>query len=71
MLTRCQSVWARARWGDRYRHSVYISSGAQDEEVGVRAVEEAEPVMEGSDDSVRDRLGDLVPGGRAVVVRLG
>lgn len=56
MLAGGGAVGAGAGWGGGQGHGVHVPSGAEDEEVGIEAVEEAEGVMEGSRDPVGDRL---------------
>lgn len=54
-------IRAVACGGHTQSYGVYISGSAQDEEVGVGAMEETEPVLEGSDDAVFDQLAGVEP----------
>lgn len=57
VLARGGTVGARARRGDGQGDDVDVARGAQDEEVGVGSVEQAELVVEGSDHAVGEGLG--------------
>lgn len=57
VLARGGAVGASAGRGGREGNGVYIPSSAEDEEVGVGAVEEEESMVDGADDAVRDGVG--------------
>lgn len=57
VLARRRAVGARARGTGRQRHGVHVPRGAEDEEGGLRAVEEQQVVADGPDYPVHGRLG--------------
>lgn len=63
VLARDGAVWARTCRGGGEGDDVDVAGGAEDIEVGVRAVEEGEVVAQCADEAVGDGLDRVVGGG--------